>query len=181
MPLQDRCSWSLTNIFHNVAVILQQTEEKMDWKLNRSISIFVLFFLSGGSDEYISSHNNDRTCIKGSVDIWNEVTLFRSVKREFDSSDSAGWQDPQAGVSLLILELPWPTAEYTEKSPGLTVGYCVYFKSQNFTWNLCLIQITWGSDIQLFCNLGTILHRYSSELSACINLHKSFLLSRQHH
>lgn len=89
-----------------MAVVLQQTEEKMDWKLNRSISIFVLFFLSGGSDEYVSSHNNDRTCIKGSVDIWNEVTLFRSVKREFDSSDSAGWQDPQAGVSLLILELP---------------------------------------------------------------------------
>lgn len=46
------------------------------------------------------------TCIKDSVDIWNEVTLFRSVKWEFDSSDSAGQQDPWARVSLLILELP---------------------------------------------------------------------------
>lgn len=62
------------------------------------------------------------TCIKDSVDIWNEVTLFRSVKWEFDSSDSAGQQDPWARVSLLILELPWPTAKYTEKSPGLTAA-----------------------------------------------------------
>lgn len=74
-------------------------------------------------------------CMKGSADFWNEVTLFRSVEWEFNSSDSAGLQGMSKSETT-DSRTTMRTVKYVEKSPSSSAGHYIYFKSQNFTWVL---------------------------------------------